>query len=327
MNLYFSRTLKPWCLMLRYLLHQEINEEKWNDCVAASAEHIIYGYAWYLNAVCRNWDAVVEEQDGVYVSVFPLPLGRRWGQLGVLQPYFTQQLGLFTTVSSAFKNIQDYLALIPDKYKNVYLQLNTGNTNALNIEIQTVSLSERVTYHLDLRPTYKDLLKNYRNRHKLHKAQRSGLEIKPLKNIKPLVSIFKATKGRELSEMKEKHYRMLAGLYEVLQKHNAAELLQVVNSMAQPVAAALFIVQPGKVIFLFSASSEEGRKSAAMTLLLDHVIRKYANANVIFDFEGSMVPSVAKFYANFGATPVPYVSLTKQHKPWYLKWKDAISTS
>ncbi|GAB3202533.1 hypothetical protein ABID22_002681 [Pontibacter aydingkolensis] len=314
--------------MLRYLPHHEINEKNWDDCVKASAERMIYAFSWFLDTVCKRWDAVVEEDEtGKYISVFPLPLGRRYGQVGVLQPYFTQQLGLFTTAQSKYKNINDYLQLIPAKYKSIYLQLNTDNTESIKYNTSELAFGERINYHLSLLPPYEELLKNYKNRHKLNKAQRSGIEVKPLDNIETMIQLFRSTKGKELTEIKEKHYRLLVKMHEVLKKHNAAELWQVVNDAGEAIAAAFFARQPGKIIFLLSGASEEGRRTAAMTLLIDSVIRRYAGRNYIFDFEGSMAPSVAKFYANFGAEPVTYLSLTRQHTPWYLKWKEAISTS
>ncbi len=312
--------------MLRYLPSHQINEKNWDDCISASNERMVYAFSWYLNIVCRRWDAVVEEEGGKYVSVFPLPLGRRMGQLGILQPYFTQQLGLFTTHNSKYKCIDAYLDLIPLKYKSIYLQLNTNNEVELK-STNGLKAIERVTYHLSLLPTYQELLKRYRNKHKLHKAQRSNIQVKPLSSIEPLIQLFKSTKGKELSEVKEKHYRLLAKLYKELEKRNAVELLQVTNPAGKPIAAALFILQPDKVIYLFSGANEEGRRTSAVTLLLDSVICKYAGSQRILDFEGSMVPSVAKFYANFGATPITYVSLTRQHTPWYLIWKEIISTS
>jgi hypothetical protein len=311
--------------MLRYLPHHQINEKSWDDCISASNERMIYAYSWYLNTVCKHWDAVVEEVEGRYISVFPLPLGRRMGRLGILQPYFTQQLGLFTTNDSKYKSIDAYLKLMPAKYKSVYLQLNTSNIISSNDDI--IKTAERVTYHLSLQPTYQELVKRYRNKHKLHKAQRSDIKVRPLGSIDPLIQLFKSTKGKELSEVTEKHYRLLARLYNELKKQDAAELLQVTNPTGEAIAAALFILQPDKIIYLFSGANEEGRKTSAVTLLLDSIICKYAGSQRILDFEGSMVPSVAKFYANFGATPITYVSLIRQHTPWYLLWKEIISTS
>ncbi|MEJ8804522.1 GNAT family N-acetyltransferase [Pontibacter sp. H249] len=316
--------------MLRYLPHNEINEKNWNDCVKASTQSIIYAFSWYLNAVCKRWDAVVEmDEQGMYTSVFPLPLGRRFGQLGVLQPYFTQQLGLFTTPQSKYKSIADYLPLIPQKYKSIYLQLNTANTeNALH-NPQRLLAKERVTYHLQLQQSYPELYSRYSTNQKrnIRKAEKAGVAVCELKDIKTLISLFKSTKGKELTEVKEKHYRMLANLFATLEQRGFADLVQATAADGEVLAAALLAHQPDKIIFLFGASSDAGKKYGAMAFLLDSITKKYSATSRILDFEGSMEPTVAKFYANFGATPVTYVSLSRQHTPWYLIWKEAISTS
>ncbi|WP_158607161.1 GNAT family N-acetyltransferase [Pontibacter oryzae] len=313
-----SHTKKP---ELRFVTHQQVNEENWNACIAASRERLVYGYNWYLSSVCRTWCAVVEEQDGEYVSVFPLPLGHRLGQEQIRQPYFTQQLGLFTTAASKYKDVADYVALIPAKYKSVYLQLNTQNN--LTTSITGYETSARLTYHLNLQPAYPALVRGYSTNQKrnLKRAQQSGLCLDPLQSIAPLIQLFKGTKGKELAEMKPKHYKLLEQLHHELEKQGVAELLQARTAEGEMQAAALLVHQPDKIIFLFGASSASGRQTGAMALLLDSVIQRYAGTARALDFEGSMVPSVAKFYANFGASPISYVSLRHQHTPWYLAWK------
>ncbi|WP_114781931.1 GNAT family N-acetyltransferase [Botryobacter ruber] len=315
--------------MLRYLPHHQIDFDAWDACVEASEQYILYACSWYLNTVCKRWDAVVEEQEGVYVSVFPLPLVRRLWQLRVQQPFYTQQLGLFTTSRSRFRELPPYLQLIPARYKQVHLQLNTANTSLDLSTITEYQKQERVNYHLDLKPGYEHIYRNYLPKHrpKTKRSPRLGLEVKQLSTIEPLIRLFKSTKGRELHDVKQKHYILLAQLYKELQQRQRAELLQVVDSTGTLYAAALLVHQQDKIIFLFSSSSAAGRRVYAMAFLLDSCIRKYAGSNRILDFEGSMIPSVAKFYANFGATPVPYVSLKKQNRPWYLPWKNRTSTS
>ncbi|MCJ8164826.1 GNAT family N-acetyltransferase [Pontibacter sp. E15-1] len=312
--------------MLRYLPHQQIDPIAWDACLQASGERMLYGFAWYLDAVCGRWDAVVEEREGRYVSVFPLPLSRRFGQRVVQQPYFTQQLGLFTTPESSIRAVADYLALIPERYKQVYLQLNTGNVAAAG---NGFGLQERHTYHLCLQPPYQQLHQAYSTNHKrnLKKARKANLQVLALDGIDVLIQLFKNTKGRELREMKPKHYTLLERLYSALRRHGVAELRQVVGPDGEVRAAALLVQQPDKVIFLFGASSEAGKRSGAMAFLLDSCIRRYAGTARTLDFEGSMVPSVAKFYAGFGGTPQPYVSLARHYTPWYLSWKKVSFTS
>jgi hypothetical protein len=86
-------------------------------------------------------------------------------------------------------------------------------------------------------------------------------------------------------------------------------------------AGAVFVRHASFVIYLFAAASSEGKKFGAPLLLLDHVIQRHAGSpGLILDFEGSMIPSIARFFANFGAVPVPYVALTQTRQPWYLQW-------
>lgn len=313
--------------MLRYLSHHQINRLVWDNCVAASGQRIVYAFSWYLDTVCKQWDAVVEEQDGNYVSVFPLPLGRWFGQLGVLQPYFTQQLGLFTTAESQEREVKDYLAYIPEKYKGIYLQLNTANT-LVAASLPAYAVQERVTYLVSLEAGYSALRQRYSTNQKrnLKKAVAAGVQLSSGEDVRALIQLFKETKGRELREVKEKHYIILAKLYRALQEHEAAAIVQVTDASGNLLAAALLVLQPDKIIFLFGASSEAGKGCGAMAFLLDNIIQQHAGSKRVLDFEGSMVPSVAKFYANFGATPVPYVSITRQHTPWYLSWKKETST-
>lgn len=328
MNLYFSRNnhLNKHA-MLRYLQQHQINKTAWDACLEASVERISYGQSWYLDAVCPRWDAVVEEQKGRYVSVFPLPLARQLGVWRVQQPLFTQQLGLFTTTDSSYRKVNSYLDLLPTSFRKVYLQLNTQNL--LPSSIPQYCCSERQTYHLSLASPYQTLYQQYSTNQKrnIKKAKKAGLEVHALHEVDTLIRVFRETKGMELRELKTSHYKMLRQLYLTLQRQQAAELLQAVGEDGQLQAGALLVHEPGKVIFLFGASTAAGKRNGAMAYLLDACIQRHAGSTCVLDFEGSMAPSVSKFYAGFGGTPVPYVSLNRQPIPWYRSWNKATSTS
>ena len=47
-------------------------------------------------------------------------------------------------------------------------------------------------------------------------------------------------------------------------------------------------------------SNQEGKAQKATSFLLDSIFRSICNRNVIFDFSGSSVPSIATFMKNFG---------------------------
>ena len=86
-------------------------------------------------------------------------------------------------------------------------------------------------------------------------------------------------------------------------------------------AAALFVRYRTQLVYLFAAASPEGKKAGAPLLLLDYAIRQHAcTPGLVLDFEGGMIPSIARFFANFGAAPVPYAALSSTQRPWYLQW-------
>ena len=77
---------------------------------------------------------------------------------------------------------------------------------------------------------------------------------------------------------------------------------------------AFFIISQKRITYLFSAVNEKGRDLQAMSLILNSVIKSYSASDYIFDFEGSMLPGVAKFIRSFGAQKEAYY----HYKKWRL---------
>ena len=100
--------------MIRYQTHRELDFDKWIH--AYQAEHsLIYGFSWYLDAICDDWDGLVMND---YEAVFPLPKRKKGGV-----PYVYQlliKLGLF----AANKNlkIDDFINAIPSHFQ--YVEMN-----------------------------------------------------------------------------------------------------------------------------------------------------------------------------------------------------------
>ncbi len=55
--------------MIAYLEHKNIDKKKWDACIEQSVNSCIYAYSWYLDAVCKNWTAIVLDD---YKAVLPL---------------------------------------------------------------------------------------------------------------------------------------------------------------------------------------------------------------------------------------------------------------
>ena len=105
-----------------YLKHTEIDKVKWDDCVLNSQNHLPYCYSWYLDIVSPGWDALISND---YEFIFPLTHRRKAGINYLFQPYFTQQLGLFSKNAFEQKTVTAFLSAIPEHFKFIEINLNT----------------------------------------------------------------------------------------------------------------------------------------------------------------------------------------------------------
>ena len=64
-----------------------INDELWNSCIANAVNSLVYGTTWYLDAIIKNWDAFIWEEDGRYMAVFPIPNRSKLGVKYVYPPF------------------------------------------------------------------------------------------------------------------------------------------------------------------------------------------------------------------------------------------------
>ena len=83
-----------------------------------------------------------------------------------------------------------------------------------------------------------------------------------------------------------------------------------VREGAHLMAAAAFAFSEQRGIFLLSVSSEAGKEHRAMFMVVDRFIRIYAGKLAKLDFEGSNIPSIARFFRGFGARPQVYQRIT-----------------
>ena len=94
----------------------------------------------------------------------------------------------------------------------------------------------------------------------------------------------------------------------------------ITNENNEHLAGAFFMEINNRIIYLKGFSSEEGKKNGAMHFLFDAFIKSQSNQNKVFDFGGSSVVSVARFYKNFGAADCLYLHVHSNRLPRFIKW-------
>jgi hypothetical protein len=296
--------------MINYLTNDEIDREKWDNCIKESFNGLVYAFSWYLDIVAEDWDALVEDD---YERVFPLTGNKKWGINYLFQPPFTQQLGIFSKGVLSENIVETFLNSIPSKFRFMEINLNSLN----KVDPDKYSIKPWLTHLLDLIDSHENIFKNYSTNLKrnLKKAEKSGISV--MKNVKPdeVIALFRENRGRDIKNLKESDYIKLRrltylGIYKgVMQTYGA---FSETNDL---IAGSIFIKSRGKAIFLFSGNSDEGKQTAAIPFIIDSFIKDNSQKNLTLDFEGSNDPNLARFYKSFGSKEVTYPHLNTNRLP------------
>lgn len=91
------------------------------------------------------------------------------------------------------------------------------------------------------------------------------------------------------------------------------------------VAACAILTHGGQRYYQLAANAPEGKSENAMHHLLDNLLSAWCGQDLIFDFEGSMIAGLQRFYSGFGAKPYIYTRVSYSRLPWPLSiWKHGI---
>lgn len=290
--------------MIQYLVNNQIDKSKWDATIAECGN--IYAFSWYLDMVHPQWEALVEDD---YQSVMPLTGGKKFGINYLYQPYFVQQLGVFSKEPVTPEKTNEFLNAIPNKYRFAEIRLNENNI--FDNDVQGVEYHRNVL--LDLNRDYEAIRAGYHQNTKRNLAKAEDNNLQLVTTVIPyhVVALFRDNRGALLDKWGDAEYGVLTHLAQVAQQRNAAFMLGVnEKGIGQLICAAIFMKTKDRITFLFSGLTVEGKQRQAMTYLLDQVIQKYANQPLTFDFEGSDDENLARFYLGFGGTEAKYPSYT-----------------
>lgn len=288
--------------MIHYLKRDQLDILKYDACIEAAYNSRIYAYSWYLDIVADKWDVLVLND---YEAVMPLPFMRLKRNLfikKIIQPPFCQQLGVFSSLKIQQETFKGFM--------NSFLSYNPKlyNFNSSNI-IDGLILDKTVeknNYELKLSRSYQETYNNYSKNLKRNIVKAKKNNLKLLNNIEAndFINLKKETKHHNVSQ---KLFEIMKELIENLCSRNFGEL-QAVYKGETLVAIAFFMKEPKRLVHLFSASTDLGKQSGAIPFLFDDIIKRNAATNLVFDFEGSMIDGVAKFFKSFGSRLVNYNS-------------------
>jgi len=295
---------------LQIIPSHKIDNAKWEACLAANANGLIYASFAYLNSMADNWSGLIIND---YESIMPLPWRRKWSVTYLYTPPFIQQLGLIGNTSLVDENILKAINKFT-KYGDYFLNF-PNELLPLNS-----TLSSKCNYILDLSVGYDSIKKGYSNELSgyLKRANAAGSEYNDA-NVKDAIDLYQKHYQTRMPHLQLEDFERYKTLCLSLEKEGKAFAKEVLDESGNQLAIALFLKDGKRIYNLMPTTLADGRKQFAMHFLLDSLFQEYAQQQLLFDFEGSDLAGVKKFYEQFGSINQPYTHWHFNNLPWLLK--------
>lgn len=278
--------------------------------------------AWWLDATCgdNGWNVALVRNGGGIQAALPYQIKRVRGFTVVSQPALTQFLGPWLSRSEA-KKANDYgrqkdlmsalIAALPS-YDHYVQNWSPGITNWLPFYWNGFSQSTNYTYILrdlgDEALLWTQLRDNIRK--EIRKAQsRFSITVAEgdLETFQRLNTMTFARQGKTPPYSNAYLERLDAAC-----ASRGRRRILIARDKDGGVHAGAYIVwDTNSAYYLIGGSDPALRNSGAMSLCLWEAIRFAAGVTKAFDFEGSMIEPIERFFRAFGAEQTPYFRVTR----------------
>ena len=273
--------------MIKKIKRSALDLDKYTACLQRAVNYRVYAEYWYLDSLTDlQWDCLVLND---YEAIMPLPYRKKLNIKYIAQPLYCQQLGVFHDQFFEQHLFDNFIHIIKRKLVHSY-HFNEENTTQFNPQ-GTKKINQIIPF--PSRNGYSKMVK--RN---LSKFRQQAIQIIEHHDVESYIEFKKKYSTHDLNET------IFFQVLKSLQNENVLKIFKAVEN--DVISYAVLIHSKNRWIYLDGASSAVGKEMKASTGLIDFVINDLNTQNNIFDFEGSSIPSIHQFYANFGSHDVYY---------------------
>jgi len=299
------------------------NVERYDGLCKQESSIPLFSKKWWLDAVCGEncWDAAIVEKGGQVIGTMPYTVKKRMGFTLLTQPPLTQTLGpwirpleaKYSTVLGYQKDVMEALIGQLPRFDHFSQNWHYSNTNWQPFYWKGFKQKTYYTYMLD------DLQNE--------EALWNGIEPKIRTDIKKATDRFQLKVRDDLGwqdffDMSTKTFgrQKMAVPYSAdiveridraCEKRGCRKIWIAEDARGRRHAGAYIVWDENSAYYLMGGGDPELRHSGATSMVVWAAIKHAATVTKTFDFEGSMLEPVERFFRGFGAQQVPYFHISK----------------
>jgi hypothetical protein len=279
----------------------------------------IFSQAWWLDAVAPgHWGEAAVERDGRrradlrytiwkerfgFIRLGVGPLSPRMGPM-----YRAEDSKRPTRLGRENDLVAELVSRLP-RYDYLSLTMPARLTNWLPFHWLGFRQTTRYSYVIDdpgdTDRAWGDMSEGTRNA--VRKAERELTVVEG--DASALMSLATSTFRRRGIRMRYDESQLSAAIAEA-RARNCAAVRMAVDGGGRSHAGALFVWDQERVYYLVGGNDPDLRSTGGSSLVLWDGIRLAGSLGLRFDFEGSMIKPIEKFFRGFGGTPEPYLHVT-----------------
>jgi hypothetical protein len=288
--------------------------------VPTGSANAIFQQPWWLDAVAPGrWGEATIERDGRSVARLPYVVRGRGRFRMLTMPPLTQTLGPWVERSTAraARALSDEMELLValeaglPRAEAFVQHFSPTMLNALPFYWAGYRLELRYTYRLEGLRDQEALWDGLRGnvRREIRKARRQ-VEIRDDLGLDRFYAIWSKTFARQ-GLQPSVSTAQLERLDAACRDRDARAMLFALDA-ANRVHAVMYIVWDRNAAFhLLGGADPEVRTSGASSLLMWEAIMRASAITDVFDFEGSMLKPVERFFRAFGSRQTPYLRVSR----------------
>jgi hypothetical protein len=206
----------------------------------------------------------------------------------------------------------NYLDKLP--YSVISLSLNKNVLDMQPFIWDKFKVIPGYTYIIDLSMSLDEILKRMSNerRKNINKGLKDGLLVKEINNYEVIKSLAIQTFSRQDMEVNESYLNRI--LFKFANRINSFAFGTFAND--KPIACTFCVYDKNSAYYLIGGYDNENKHHGAGALSMWEAIKYSKKIGLrAFDFEGSMVPQIERYFRGFGGQLTPYYRINKAKLP------------
>lgn len=284
----------------------------------ADAGYCLFDSAWWLDAVAPGrWEYLDINDNGRLAARWPLVWGKSRFLKTIGMPPLTKTLGPWVDtgegrparqLGNQHAALAELVAKLPP-HDRLRQNFHARMTNWLPFYWQGFDQTTHYSYVLDVLNDMDGVFANFSE--STRRAVRKAEKTVAIKDLDLDAFLAVNAKSFKRQDMQAPDTALIRRLEDAAAPRHARRIIGAVDEQGRVHAGAYIVHDERCAYYLLGGMDEALRDSQAMSLVMWEAIRHAGQVSRQFDFEGSMIEPIERFFRGFGANQSPYFKISK----------------